>query len=156
MFGKLSLSEIPLHNSVLMGAVYGTSAVALVIIALITYFGKWGYLWREWLTSLDHKKIGVMYIVLAGAMLVRGFIDALLMRMQQVMSVGASQGFLAPDHYAQIFSSHGTIMIIFVADAVYDRPDEHCRAAANRCARRCVSLHVFCQFLCSPPRGPAW
>ena len=115
MFGKLSLSEIPLHNSVLMGAVYGTSAVALVIIALITYFGKWGYLWREWLTSLDHKKIGVMYIVLAGAMLVRGFIDALLMRMQQVMSVGASQGFLAPDHYAQIFSSHGTIMIIFVA-----------------------------------------
>ena len=87
---------------------------AVVVVALITRFGKWRYLWSEWLTSLDHKKIGVMYIVLAFVMLSRALIEAVLMRMQQAAAVG-SPGFLAPDHFAQLFSTHGSIMIFFMA-----------------------------------------
>ena len=89
--------------------------LALVILGLITYYGKWTYLWREWLTSLDHKKIGIMYIILALVMLLRGFSDAILMRSQQALAAGASHGYLPPEHFDQIFSAHGTIMIIFMA-----------------------------------------
>ena len=88
---------------------------ALVILALITYYRKWTYLWKEWLTSLDHKRIGIMYIVLALIMLLRGFSDAILMRSQQALASGMSSGFLPPGHFDQIFSAHGTIMIVFMA-----------------------------------------
>ncbi len=115
MFGKLSLSAIPFENPIIMGAVIGSSVLAVVIVALITYYKKWAYLWKEWLTSLDHKKIGVMYIFLALVMLLRGFSDALLMRSQQALALGSNHGYLPPDHFDQIFGSHGTIMIIFVA-----------------------------------------
>ena len=81
---------------------------------LITWFGLWRTLWTEWLTSLDHKKIGIMYIALALVMLLRGFIDALMMRTQQAIALH-SQGYLPPSHFEQVFSSHGTIMIFFVA-----------------------------------------
>jgi hypothetical protein len=74
-----------------------------------------GYLWREWLTSVDHKRIGVMYMLLGLVMLLRGFSDAIMMRTQQVIAVGSAQGYLPPDHFNQIFSAHGTIMIFFVA-----------------------------------------
>ena len=93
----------------------GASLLALVIVALITYYGKWPYLWNEWLTSLDHKRIGIMYIILALVMLMRGFSDALLMRSQQALAAGGSEGYLPPHHFDQVFGSHGTIMIIFVA-----------------------------------------
>jgi hypothetical protein len=86
-----------------------------VILGLITRHGKWPYLWREWLTSVDHKRIGVMYLVLAGVMLLRGFADALLMRSQQALAGGASAGYLPPGHFDQIFGAHGTIMIFFMA-----------------------------------------
>ena len=76
--------------------------------------GHLPYLWKEWLTSVDHKRIGVMYIVLALVMLLRGFADAIMMRSQQAVAMG-SAGFLPPEHYNQIFSAHGTIMIFFVA-----------------------------------------
>lgn len=115
MFGKLTLSKIPFHDPIIMGAVVGSTILAMIIIGLITYYKKWGYLWREWFTSLDHKKIGVMYLVLAGVMLLRGFSDAIMMRAQQAMAAGANHGYLSPHHFDQIFSSHGTIMIIFVA-----------------------------------------
>jgi cytochrome o ubiquinol oxidase subunit I len=115
MFGKLSLSAIPYQNPIVMAAVGGTILLTIVILALITYHGKWTYLWEEWLTSLDHKRIGVMYIVLALIMLLRGFSDAILMRSQQALAVGSSHGFLQPEHFNQIFSAHGTIMIIFMA-----------------------------------------
>jgi cytochrome o ubiquinol oxidase subunit 1 len=115
MFGKLSLSAIPFDNPIIMGAVGGTILLALVVLALITYFRKWTYLWKEWLTSLDHKRIGIMYIVLAMIMLLRGFSDAILMRSQQALAAGMSQGFLPPGHFDQIFSAHGTIMIVFMA-----------------------------------------
>jgi cytochrome o ubiquinol oxidase subunit 1 len=82
---------------------------------VITYLRKWKWLWREWFTSLDAKKIGVMYLVLSFLMLLRGGIDAFMMRSQQVLAVGGAQGYLAPDHYAQIFTAHGVIMIFFVA-----------------------------------------
>jgi cytochrome o ubiquinol oxidase subunit 1 len=115
MFGKLSLSSIPLHVPIIMGSVGFVLVCAALVLALITYYGKWRYLWREWLTSVDHKRIGVMYIILALVMLLRGFSDAILMRSQQAVAMGADHGFLPPGHYDQVFSAHGTIMIFFMA-----------------------------------------
>ncbi len=115
MFGKLTLAAIPYDQPIIMGAVGGALLLALVILGLITYYRQWPYLWREWLTSLDHKKIGIMYIILAMIMLLRGFSDAILMRSQQALAVGASQGYLPPHHFDQIFGAHGTIMIVFMA-----------------------------------------
>ncbi len=115
MLGKLSLSAIPFDNPIIMSAVGGTLFLAAIILGLITWYGKWGYLWRQWLTSLDHKRIGIMYIVLALVMLLRGFSDAILMRTQQALAYGPGHGFLPPGHFDQIFSAHGTIMIIFMA-----------------------------------------
>ncbi|MGC1177036.1 MAG: cbb3-type cytochrome c oxidase subunit I, partial [Candidatus Saccharimonadales bacterium] len=87
----------------------------LGVIGLLTYKKRWHWLWKEWLTSLDPKKIGVMYIIVALVMLLRGAVDAGMMRAQQAVSVGSSHGFLTADHFQQIFSAHGTIMIFFVA-----------------------------------------
>jgi cytochrome o ubiquinol oxidase subunit I len=114
MFGKLSLAAIPWHQPIPLI----TSAVIIVllaaILALVTYKGWWPYLWREWLTSTDHKRIGVMYVVLALVMLIRGFSDAIMMRSQLAVAAGTAAGYLPPEHYNQIFSAHGTIMIFFV------------------------------------------
>ncbi len=115
MFGKLSIEAVPFHSAIVMGAVAGSILVALVILALITYFRKWTYLWQEWLTSVDHKRIGIMYIILALVMMLRGLSDAAMMRAQQALAAGASFGFLSPEHFNQVFSAHGTIMIVFVA-----------------------------------------
>jgi len=87
----------------------------LGVVGALTYFKKWGYLWTEWLTSVDHKKIGVMYILVALVMLLRGFADAIMMRTQLAIATGGSEGYLPPHHYDQIFTAHGTIMIFFVA-----------------------------------------
>jgi cytochrome o ubiquinol oxidase subunit 1 len=86
-----------------------------VVFGLITYHKKWMYLWTEWFTSVDHKKIGVMYIVVAVIMLLRGFADAIMMRSQQAIATDGATGFLPPEHYDQIFTAHGVIMIIFMA-----------------------------------------
>jgi cytochrome o ubiquinol oxidase subunit 1 len=115
MFGKLSLAAIPFDKPIVISAVGGAVFLALVIMALITYYRKWTYLYKEWLTSLDPKKIGIMYIILALVMLVRGFSDAILMRSQQAVAAGGHLGFLTPSHFNQIFSAHGSIMIIFMA-----------------------------------------
>jgi len=115
MFGKLSLSAIPYHDPIVMGAVVGSLLGGFGVIVLITYFKKWTYLWKEWLISFDHKKIGIMYIILSLIMLLRGFSDAIMLRTHQAIALGASQGFLPPDHFNQIFSAHGTIMILFLA-----------------------------------------
>src|SRR5471032_3556571 len=106
MFGKLSWDAIPMHEPVAMGGVAGMVIGGLLVLGGITYFKKWGYLYREWLTSVDHKKLGIMYIVLALVMLLRGFADALMMRAQQSIANGGSEGFLHPDHYNQIFTAH--------------------------------------------------
>jgi len=115
MFGKLTLSAIPYHDPIVMGAVVGSIFAGIGIMALITYLKKWSYLWNEWLISFDHKKIGIMYIILSLVMLIRGFSDAIMMRAHQAMAMGDAQGFLPPEHFNQIFSAHGTIMILFVA-----------------------------------------
>ncbi|MDQ6684751.1 MAG: cytochrome o ubiquinol oxidase subunit I [Pseudomonadota bacterium] len=114
LLGKLSWAAIPLHEPIVMIA---SAVVALILTGLLAWIvvkGHLPYLWTEWLTSVDHKRIGVMYIVLAMVMLLRGFADALLMRSQQAMAY-ASAGYLPPDHYNQVFSAHGTMMIFFVA-----------------------------------------
>ena len=85
------------------------------LLGAVTWYGQWGYLWREWFTTIDHKKIGIMYIILAIVMLLRGFADAVMMMTQKALAVGASEGYLPPHHYDQIFTAHGTIMIFFMA-----------------------------------------
>ena len=113
-----TMLQDPTRINVINGII-ATGAAALVVIgalaciALITRYGKWSVLWSDWLTSVDHKKIGIMYVVLAFVMLARALIEALLMRTQQAFGLGG--GFLTPDHFAQLFSTHGTIMIFFVA-----------------------------------------
>lgn len=115
MFGKLTLDAIPYHEPIIMGAVGMMVIGALVVAGLLTWLGRWKWLWTEYITSVDHKKIGIMYVILGLVMLVRGFADALMMRAQLALSYGASHGFLPPHHYDQVFSAHGVIMIIFVA-----------------------------------------
>jgi cytochrome o ubiquinol oxidase subunit 1 len=115
LLGKLNWDAIPFHEPIIMG-----TAGALVlgigsVLGLVTLKGYWPYLWKEWLTSVDHKRIGVMYFVLALLMLLRGFADAIMMRTQQAVAAGGAQGYLPPEHFDQIFSAHGTIMIFFVA-----------------------------------------
>ncbi|KVP37776.1 cytochrome o ubiquinol oxidase subunit I [Burkholderia ubonensis] len=114
MFGKLTLSAIPFDQPIIMGAGAFMGLVVLGILAALTITGRWKWLWSEWLTSVDHKKIGVMYIIVAFIMLLRGFADAIMMRMQLALSYDAP-GFLPPHHYDQIFTAHGVIMIFFMA-----------------------------------------
>ncbi|BET11010.1 Cytochrome bo(3) ubiquinol oxidase subunit 1 [Pandoraea sputorum] len=114
LFGKLTLEAIPYHEPIIVGAVGMMVLGGLGIFALLTYFGKWKYLWNEWVTSVDHKKIGVMYVLVALVMLLRGFADAIMMRTQLALAHN-SPGILPPDHYDQIFTAHGVIMIFFVA-----------------------------------------
>ncbi|WP_442109577.1 cytochrome o ubiquinol oxidase subunit I [Pseudomonas sp. NUPR-001] len=115
MFGKLSLDAIPYHEPIVMVTLAMIALGGLAVIGAITYFKKWTYLWTEWLTTVDHKKIGVMYIIVAMIMLLRGFADAIMMRTQLAMATGGSEGYLPPEHYDQIFTAHGVIMIIFMA-----------------------------------------
>ena len=114
MFGKLSWSAIPIDQPIPMITSGVVALVILAVLAWVVLAGHLPYLWREWITSVDHKRIGVMYTLLAMVMLLRGFADALMMRGQQAVAFQA-QGYLPPEHYNQIFSAHGTIMIFFVA-----------------------------------------
>jgi cytochrome o ubiquinol oxidase subunit I len=114
MLGKLNWSTVPLDQPIPMIASGVVALAILAILAWVVLSGHLPYLWREWITSVDHKRIGVMYTLLAMVMLLRGFADAIMMRMQQSVAFH-SQGFLPPEHYDQIFSAHGTIMIFFVA-----------------------------------------
>ena len=115
MFGRLSWSAVPFDQPIIMGTCGTIAAGLLAVLVLVTVKGWWPYLWREWITSVDHKRIGVMYMVLGLVMLLRGFADAIMMRTQLALAAGHAPGFLPPEHYDQIFSAHGTIMIFFVA-----------------------------------------
>ncbi|MDX7950890.1 cytochrome o ubiquinol oxidase subunit I [Lichenihabitans sp. Uapishka_5] len=115
ILGRFTLEAIPYHEPILLMTFAGVAVGGIALLSILTYFKVWGYLWTEWFTSVDHKKIGVMYIVLAIVMLLRGFADALMMRTQQSMSFGENQGFLPPHHYDQVFTAHGVIMIFFMA-----------------------------------------
>lgn len=115
MLGKLSLDAIPFHEPIVMVTVSGIILGGIAVIIALTYFKLWGPLWRDWITTVDHKRIGIMYIFLAIVMLIRGFADAIMMRSQQFLASGGHEGFLPPEHYDQIFTAHGVIMIFFVA-----------------------------------------
>src|SRR6266700_5073479 len=115
MLGKLTWDAIPFDQPIVMGASVVVALAIAAILSLVTVKGWWPYLWREWITSVDHKRIGVMYMILGLLMLVRGFADALMMRTQLALAANGAMGYLPPEHYDQIFSAHGTIMIFFVA-----------------------------------------
>ncbi len=116
IFGRMTWDAVPmLHDPIIMATFIGTAVVGIAMFAAITKYRLWGCLWKEWFTSIDHKKIGIMYMVLGLVMLLRGFADALMMRLQQAMAFGDNLGYLPPHHYDQIFTAHGVIMIFFVA-----------------------------------------
>ncbi|MCR3754735.1 MAG: cytochrome bo3 ubiquinol oxidase subunit 1 [Candidatus Westeberhardia cardiocondylae] len=115
MFGKLSIHDIPYNESITITTILIIILISLILIILITYFGKWKEIWKNWITSVDHKKIGIMYIITALIMFIRGFADAIMMRMQQFFASNSEIGFLSPYHYNQITTAHGVIMIIFMA-----------------------------------------
>lgn len=115
IFGRLSWDAIPFHEPILLGTFIMVALGGLAVLALLTKFRLWGPLWRDWITSIDHKRIGIMYMILGVIMLLRGFADALMMRAQQALSFGDATGFLPPHHYDQVFTAHGVIMIFFVA-----------------------------------------
>jgi len=115
VFGRFTLDALPLHEPILIYTFIGVAVIGIALLGAITYLKAWKYLWTEWFTSVDHKRIGVMYIVLGLVMLLRGFSDAIMMRAQQALAFGHNQGYLPPHHYDQVFTAHGVIMIFFVA-----------------------------------------
>ena len=123
LLGRFTWMELPVLRAIahptlseIIGAFAGMLVVigAIAVAELLTVTRRWGWLWRDWITSLDHKKIGIMYVVLAFIMMARAIAEAVLMRMQQASAV-QRPGFLTDEHFAQLFSTHGSIMIFFVA-----------------------------------------
>ncbi|MBH9538018.1 cytochrome o ubiquinol oxidase subunit I [Novosphingopyxis sp. YJ-S2-01] len=115
IFGRFTLESLPLHEPIVVVTFLVVALAGGALLAALTYYKVWGYLWKEWFTTVDHKKIGIMYMVLGIIMLLRGFADAIMMRLQQAMAFGGSEGYLNAHHYDQIFTAHGVIMIFFVA-----------------------------------------
>jgi cytochrome o ubiquinol oxidase subunit 1 len=115
IFGRLTFDALPLDEPIVVYTFIVVAILGVALFGAITYFKLWGYLWREWFTSMDHKRIGIMYMALGLVMLLRGFSDAIMMRGQQLVAVGGSQGYLPASHYDQVFTAHGVIMIFFVA-----------------------------------------
>ena len=115
IFGRLSFESLPFHEPILIVTFAAVCLGGIGVVGLMTYFKLWGPFWRDWVCSVDHKKIGIMYIVLAIIMLFRGFADAIMMRVQQAIAFNGNEGYLNSHHYDQIFTAHGVIMIFFVA-----------------------------------------
>jgi len=115
MFGKLTLDAFTHSSLIIVFANVIMVGTGLLVIGLLTYFRKWGYLYREWFTTVDHKKIGVMYIFIALIFLLRGFIDAAMVRAQQATAGPGMEGYLEAHHFAELFTGHGTMMIFFMA-----------------------------------------
>ncbi|ROR47888.1 cytochrome o ubiquinol oxidase subunit I [Diaphorobacter sp. C33] len=116
LLGRITWDSIPMaHEPIVLWTFIAVVLGGIVMLAGLTKFRLWGPLWRDWICSIDHKKIGIMYMILGLVMFLRGFADAVMMRLQQAMAVGESMGYLPPHHYDQIFTAHGVIMIFFVA-----------------------------------------
>lgn len=114
LIGKLNWEALP-HEWFTIGGTVALLGLVLTVVIVITRLKRWKWLWREWLTSVDPKKIGIMYFIVAGFMLLRGGLDAIMLWLQQALASGASNGFLSADHFQQIFTAHGNIMVFFVA-----------------------------------------
>lgn len=114
MFGKLTLEALK-HEASQNFAVVMMMLSGMAIIGALFYFKRWKWLWNDWLTTVDHKHIGIMYIIFSLLLFFKGFADALMMRLQQALSVGESHGFISPDHFQEVFTAHGSTMIFFVA-----------------------------------------
>jgi len=114
IFGRLN-GQAFVHDWIENVAGLSVFAGALSLIAALTYYKRWTWLWKEWITSLDHKRIGIMYLLVSALMLLKGFVDAAMMRAQQISSVGDTFGYLSSSHFQQIFTAHGATMIFFVA-----------------------------------------
>lgn len=115
--GRLDAQALPHEWFTILGSV-SFIGLALLVVGLLTYFKRWKWLWTEWLTSVDPKKIGIMYFIAGGFMLLRGGLDAVMIWLQQAISVDGSQGYLSADHFQQVFTAHGNIMVFFVAMAL--------------------------------------
>ena len=115
ILGRFTLESLPLHEPIVVGTFAVVAMGGAALLAALTYFRLWGYLWAEWFTTVDHKRIGIMYMILGIVMLLRGFSDAIMMRLQQAMAFNGSDGYLNAHHYDQVFTAHGVIMIFFVA-----------------------------------------
>lgn len=115
IFGRLTFESLPLHEPIVVATFCAVALGGIALVAGLTYFRLWGYLWKEWFTSVDHKKIGIMYMILGLVMFLRGFADAIMMRLQQALAFNGSEGYLNAHHYDQVFTAHGVIMIFFVA-----------------------------------------
>ncbi|HEY6733847.1 MAG TPA: cytochrome o ubiquinol oxidase subunit I, partial [Roseiarcus sp.] len=103
IFGRLTLDSLPLHEPIVVGTFVVVALGGIAVLGAVTYFRLWSYLWREWFTTVDHKRIGIMYMILGIVMLLRGFADAAMMRLQQAMAFNGSEGYLNSHHYDQIF-----------------------------------------------------
>lgn len=114
LFGRLTLDAFK-HDMVAIGGAVSMGLATIAVLALVTYLRRWRWLWHEWLTSFDPKKIGAMYIIVASVMLLKGVIDAAMMRAQQAIAISPTAGYLSADHFQQVFSAHGSTMIFFVA-----------------------------------------
>ncbi len=115
--GKLTLDALP-HEWFTIGGSLALLGLALFAVIVITRLKRWSWLWNEWLTSVDPKKIGIMYFLVGGFMLLRGGLDAIMIWLQQALSSGSSHGYLTANHFQQIFTAHGNIMVFFVAMAL--------------------------------------
>lgn len=116
-FGTLTLDSLP-HRWYTIGATVSMMIMMAVAAAFLTKTKRWGWLWHEWLTSTDPKKIGTMYIIFAVLMFFRGLIDVGMIWLQQAMAAD-SPGYLGADHFQQIFTSHGDIMVFFVTMGIF-------------------------------------
>ncbi|WP_260599193.1 cytochrome o ubiquinol oxidase subunit I [Sphingomonas endolithica] len=114
ILGRFTLESLPLHEPIVVGTFVVVALGGALLLGALTYFKLWGYLWKEWFTTVDHKRIGIMYMILGIVMLLRGFSDAIMMRLQQAMAFN-NEGYLNAHHYDQVFTAHGVIMIFFVA-----------------------------------------
>lgn len=115
--GRLTIKAFQ-HDPIENGAGIGIAITSCILLFLLFYYRGWRSLWYDWLTSLDPKRIGMMYLIVSTAMLFKGLVDASMLRAQQALSVGESHGYLAADHFQQVFSAHGTTMIFFVGMGV--------------------------------------
>lgn len=113
IFGKITLDALP-HEWFTIAGSLSMVAMGIVVAGILTYYKRWAWLWNEWCTSTDPKKIGIMYIVVASLMFVRGALDAVMIWLQQALASGSAQGYLHPEHFQQIFTAHGNIMVFFV------------------------------------------